>query len=49
MDQGEWKPADHRRGTERAGAVVVAAAGAVMAAGAICIAFLLLAYVNSSN
>ncbi|MFG2971964.1 hypothetical protein ACGFYY_03020 [Streptomyces sp. NPDC048331] len=49
MNQGEWKPADHRRRTERVGAVVVAVAGALMAAGALFVAFLLLVYVSSGN
>ncbi|MFJ6048126.1 hypothetical protein [Streptomyces sp. NPDC092307] len=49
MDQGEWKPADHRRRTERVAAVVVTAAGALMAAGALFVAFFLLVYVYSGN
>ncbi|WKD32892.1 hypothetical protein [Streptomyces xanthophaeus] len=49
MNQGEWKPADHRRRTERVGAAVVAVAGACMAAGAICIGSVLLVYVYSGN
>ncbi|MFE6834686.1 hypothetical protein ACFVFI_07545 [Streptomyces sp. NPDC057705] len=47
MNQGEWKPADHRRGVERVGTVIVAAAGALMAAGAILMALLFLVYLNS--
>ncbi|MFJ6483254.1 MULTISPECIES: hypothetical protein [unclassified Streptomyces] len=49
QDQGAWKPADRRRCTERVSAVVVAAAGDLMAAGAIFIVFLLLGYVYSGN
>ncbi|MCX5177281.1 hypothetical protein [Streptomyces virginiae] len=49
MNQGEWKPADHRRRVERVGTVVVAVAGALMAAGAVLIAFVLLVYVCSGN
>ncbi|WP_158754467.1 hypothetical protein [Streptomyces sp. NRRL F-2580] len=40
MNQGEWKPPDYRRGTERVGTVIVAAAGVLMAAGAIFVALL---------
>ncbi|MFB7257148.1 hypothetical protein [Streptomyces nojiriensis] len=39
------EPAEHRRGTERVAAVVVAVAGALMAAGAICMALVLLVHV----
>ncbi|MFJ3959755.1 hypothetical protein [Streptomyces sp. NPDC090036] len=42
MNQGEWKPADYRRGTERIGTVIVAVAGALMAAGVIFTVCLLL-------
>lgn len=42
MNQGEWKPADYRRGTERVGTVIVALAGAVMAAAALLAVLLLL-------
>lgn len=41
MNQPEWKPADHRRGVERIGTVVVAVAAALAAAAAIGLAFLL--------
>ncbi|MEU9159598.1 hypothetical protein AB0D29_04810 [Streptomyces sp. NPDC048424] len=47
MNQGEWKPADHRRRTERVGTVIVAAAGVLMAAGAILIVLLYLVFLNS--
>ncbi|WP_404957068.1 hypothetical protein [Streptomyces sp. 147326] len=47
MNQGEWKPADYRRGTERIGTVIVAVAGALMAAGAVFMALLFLVYLNS--
>ncbi|MFB7183192.1 hypothetical protein ACFCYI_36485 [Streptomyces sp. NPDC056257] len=47
MNQGEWKPADHRRGTERVGTVIVAAAGVLMAAGAIFAALLFLVFLDS--
>lgn len=50
MNQGEWKPADHRRGAERAGTVIVAVAGALMAAGAVFFAGLpLLLFLCSGN
>lgn len=49
MNQGEWKPADHRRGVERVGAVIVAAAGALMAAGAIFLGLHLLPYLYGGN
>lgn len=49
MNQGEWKPAERRRGTERVAAVVVAVAGAPMAAGAIFMAFVLLVHLYSGN
>ncbi|QES56363.1 hypothetical protein DEJ51_21095 [Streptomyces venezuelae] len=49
MNQGEWKPADYRRRTERVGTVVVAVAGALMAAGAMGIASVLLVCVCSGN
>lgn len=49
MNQGEWKPADHRRRIERVGTVIVAVAGALMAAGAIFIAFFLLVYAYGGN
>ncbi|MGW7327244.1 hypothetical protein ACWGIU_01145 [Streptomyces sp. NPDC054840] len=49
MNQGEWKPAGHRRRAERVGTVVVAAVGAVMAAGALFTAFVLLVFVCSGN
>ncbi|MFF4266725.1 hypothetical protein ACFY7Y_04470 [Streptomyces virginiae] len=49
MNQGEWKPAGYRRRTERVGTVVVAVAGALMAAGAAFIASVLLVYVCSGN
>ncbi|MGW6573163.1 hypothetical protein ACWGAN_13460 [Streptomyces sp. NPDC054945] len=49
MNQGEWKPADHRRRTERVAAVVVAVAGALVAAGALFVALFLLVYVYSGN
>ncbi len=42
MNQGEWKSADYRRGTERVGTVIVAAAGALIAAGAVFMGLLLL-------
>ncbi|MFJ3722420.1 hypothetical protein ACIPYQ_07570 [Streptomyces sp. NPDC090045] len=47
MNQGEWKPADYRRGAERVGTVIVAVAGALMAAGAVLWALLFLVYLNS--
>ncbi|MFB6823427.1 hypothetical protein ACFCXA_17780 [Streptomyces virginiae] len=49
MNQGEWKPAGYRRRTERVAAVVVAVAGALMAAGAVFIGSVLLVYVYSGN
>ncbi|WP_326748824.1 hypothetical protein [Streptomyces virginiae] len=49
MNQGEWKPAGYRRRTERVGTVVVAVAGALMAAGAVFTASVLLVYVCSGN
>ncbi|MFD9521905.1 MULTISPECIES: hypothetical protein [unclassified Streptomyces] len=49
MNQGEWKPADHRRGVERVGTVIVAAAGALMAAGAIFLGLHLLPYLYGGN
>ncbi|WP_327416016.1 hypothetical protein [Streptomyces sp. NBC_01233] len=47
MNQGEWKPADYRRGTERVGTAIVAVAGALMAAGAVLMVLLFLVYLNS--
>ncbi|MFE9934048.1 hypothetical protein [Streptomyces sp. NPDC005533] len=47
MNQGQWKPADYRRGTERVGTVLVAAAGVLVAAGAIFAALLFLVFLNS--
>ncbi|MFJ6783024.1 hypothetical protein [Streptomyces yangpuensis] len=44
MNQPEWKPADHRRGVERAGTVVVAVAAALLAAVALALAFLMAVY-----
>ncbi|MFB6561134.1 hypothetical protein ACFCYH_20045 [Streptomyces sp. NPDC056400] len=49
MNQGEWKPAGHRRRTERVAAAIVAVAGALVTAGAVFIAFFLLVYVYSGN
>ncbi|MCX4805404.1 hypothetical protein ACFWWM_25505 [Streptomyces sp. NPDC058682] len=49
MNQGEWKPADHRRRTERVATAIVAVAGALVTAGALFIAFFLLVYVYSGN
>ncbi|MGW3325235.1 hypothetical protein [Streptomyces virginiae] len=49
MNQGEWKPAGHRRRTERVGTVVVAVAGALMAAGAVFVASVLPVHVYSGN
>ncbi|MGW7440123.1 hypothetical protein [Streptomyces sp. NPDC054849] len=49
MNQGEWKPADHRRGAERAGTVIVAVAGILMAAGAVFAGLPLLVFLCSGN
>ncbi|MGW6981741.1 hypothetical protein ACWGE1_20235 [Streptomyces sp. NPDC054932] len=49
MNQGEWKPADYRRRTERVGVVVVAVAAALMVAGVVLMGLLLLVFLNSGN
>ncbi|MFE9633673.1 hypothetical protein [Streptomyces sp. NPDC006463] len=49
MSQGEWKPADHRLGVERVGAVITAVAGGLVIAGAVFVAFLLLLLVGYSQ
>uniref|UniRef100_A0AAU2JV25 Uncharacterized protein n=1 Tax=Streptomyces sp. NBC_00049 TaxID=2903617 RepID=A0AAU2JV25_9ACTN len=44
MNQREWKPADHRLGVERAGTVIVVAAGGLLVAGALFLLFALMPY-----
>ncbi|MFE6910855.1 hypothetical protein [Streptomyces erythrochromogenes] len=44
MNQPEWKPAGHRRGVERVGTVIVAAAAALAATAALGLACLLAVY-----
>ncbi|MFG2339809.1 hypothetical protein [Streptomyces yangpuensis] len=44
MNQREWKPADHRRGVERAAVGILAVAAAFVAAGAIACTSLIVVY-----
>ncbi|MFJ1569668.1 hypothetical protein ACIOG8_36555 [Streptomyces erythrochromogenes] len=47
MIQRDWKPADHRRGVERAAMAILAVAGAFLAAGGIAYAFVIMVYALS--
>ncbi|MFD3547505.1 hypothetical protein ACFWUW_18205 [Streptomyces sp. NPDC058655] len=44
MQRSEWKPADHRLVAERVGAAVLALAASLLAAGAIAVVSVVLAY-----
>ncbi|WP_158943457.1 hypothetical protein [Streptomyces sp. NRRL S-378] len=44
MNQRAWKPADHRRGVERAAMAILAVAGAFLAAGGIAYASVIMVY-----